>query len=247
MLNAWLRRQPLSGAVESRLRRAVRDRNGSDDAFERLALQWDELRREHFGSAFHLEALASLLPTGWRVLDAGTGTGYLLPFLGSHFREVVAADSSPAMLGLAGQRATRKGLGNVDFRLGRLEALPVEEASIDCAVAMLVLRHSPDLDQALGELARVVVDGGRLLVVDIGPHAMEDFRGRIGDASLGIDPGKVAAGLARAGFEVLCRRALSLPEAGSPAGPTRPAPDLFLISAERRARRERDRRNKRNS
>ena len=236
MLNEWLRSQPVSGAVQTRLSRVVRERNGDDDGFERLAHQWDELRFEHFGSAFHLEALASLLPNDWRVLDAGTGTGYLLPFLGSHFREVVAADSSPAMLDLARQRAALAGLGNVDFRLGRLEALPLEDATIDCAVAMLVLRHSPDLERSLEELARVVVDGGRLLIVDVGPHSMDQFRRRIGDSSMGLEQMRVADVLEDIAFDVLCQRQLPLPEAGSPARPTRPAPDLFLITAQRRAR-----------
>jgi ArsR family transcriptional regulator len=235
LLNLWLRHQPISPAVAARLGRALDERNGSEDTFDRLAHQWDDLRFEYFGGAFHLEALASLLPGEWRVLDAGTGTGYLLPFLGRHFREVVAADRSPAMLDLARQRAMKAGLGNVDFRLGRLEALPIEDASIDCAISMLVLRHSPDLGRALGELSRVLVDLGRLLVVDIGPHSMEEFRRRIGDASLGLDPATVAQALDEAGMDVACRRVLS-PREATPAGPKRPAPELYLISARRRVR-----------
>ena len=233
VLNAWLRRQPLAGAVQTRLRRVVAGRNGSEDAFERLAHRWDELRSEHFGGVFHLEALAGLLPPEWRVLDAGAGTGYLLPFLAGHFRKVVAADSSPAMLELARERAARAGLGNVEFIPGRLEALPLEDGSIDCAVAMLVLRHSPDLGRSLGELARVLVEGGRLLVVDVGPHSMEDFRRRIGDSSWGLDPERVVEALERLGFVISCRRLLSPPEAGSPGAPSRPAPDLFMVSGRR--------------
>lgn len=233
VLNGWIRDQPLSAAVAGRLRRVFQERNGAEDAFERLAHQWDELRCEHFGSAFHLEALASLLPGNWRVLDAGTGTGYLLPFLGTQFREVVAMDPSPAMLELARERASRAGLGNVELRPGRLEALPLEDAAIDCVIAILVLRHSSDLRQALREMARVVVDGGRVLIVDIGPHTMEEFRRRIGDASFGIEPRRVTAGLTRAGFDILSNGMLSLPETG---GPARPAPDLFLVTARRRAR-----------
>lgn len=235
-LNIWLRAQPLPAAVETRVDRIVRERNTSHDGFERLADRWDELRFEHFGSAFHLEALASLLPRDWRVLDAGTGTGYLLPFLGTQFREVVAMDSSPAMLELARERASRAGLENVELRPGRLEALPLEDASLDCVIAILVLRHSPDLGRALREMARVVADGGRVLIVDIGPHTMEEFRRRIGDTSSGIEPRDVTAGLGRAGFDAVSNRVLSLPEAGSPARPTRPAPDLFLVTAHRRSR-----------
>jgi ArsR family transcriptional regulator len=229
-LDAWLRQQPLPGPVRARLLRAIEKRDRSEDTFGGLAGRWDELRREHFGSAFHLEALASLLPCEWRVLDAGTGTGYLLPFLGRHFRRVVAADSSPAMLELARARADRAGLSNVDFRLGRLEDLPLGDASMDCAIALLVLRHSADPARAIRELARVLVEGGRLLIVDIGLHSMEDFRQRIGDGLWGLDPVFVADLLAGAGFGVGLSRPLPLPEA---EGPTRPAPDLFLISATR--------------
>jgi ArsR family transcriptional regulator len=232
-LNAWLRQQPLPGPVGTRLVRAIEKRERGEDAFGGLAERWDEMRREHFGGTFHLEALASLLPSHWRVLDAGTGTGYLLPFLGRHFRRVTAADSSPAMLELARARAGRAGLGNVDFRLGRLEELPLGDASIDCAIALLVLRHSSDPERAIRELSRVLVEGGRLVIVDVAPHTMEDFRERIGDASWGLDPVSVAELLARAGFGVPLSCPLPLPEAEGPGRPTRPAPDLFLISATR--------------
>lgn len=240
VLNAWLRNQDLSPGVTNRLKRTVLNRTGNDDAFGRLAHQWDELRFEHFGGLSHIEALASLLPPEWRVLDVGTGTGYLLPFLARHFRSVTAADASATMLDLARQRAAREGLSNVRFELGRIEELPLSEASIDCVLAMLVLRYSTDLGRSLGELARVTSDNGRLLIVDIVPHGMEDFRRRIGDSSGGLDPKVLAAGLRKAGFRIMQSRIQS-PSAVDPIdpslAPTRPAPDLFLITAERTARR----------
>ena len=140
------------------------------------------------------------------------------------------------MLELARQRAEREGLSNVGFKLGRIEDLPVEDASIDCALAILVLRHSQDIARSAQELARGVVDGGRLLVVDLAAHSMEDFRRRIGDASYGLDRDYVAGELERLGFSILSCRLLPMPIAGSPGAPTRPAPDLFLVSAERRRR-----------
>ncbi len=238
VLNSWLRSQDLSGPVANRLRRTLSNRRGSDeDAFERLAHQWDELRFEHFGGLFHIEALASLLPAEWRVLDVGTGTGYLLPFLARHFQSVIAADASAAMLDLARQRARREGISHVRFELGRIEELPLADASVDCALALLVLRYSTDLDRSINELARVTAGGGRLLVVDIVPHGMEDFRRRIGDSSGGLDPGDVIPQLERSGFRILENRIQS-PSTVDPAmAPTRPAPDLFLITAERRVRR----------
>ena len=240
VLNSWLRRQALPSAVHSRLRQMVDSRSGSGDTFEKVAHQWDELRSAHFGGLFHLEAVASLLPTNWRVLDIGTGTGYMLPFLARQFAQVIAADASSTMLDLARQRAEREGLSNVQFKLGRIEALPVEDASIDCALAVLVLRHSPDIGRSVEELARGIVDGGRLLVVDVAAHSMEDFRRRIGDASNGLDPDYVVSELDRVGFSILSCRLLPMPAPGGPAAPTRPAPDLFLVSAERKTRDPRD-------
>ena len=61
LLNSWIRQQELPRRVRGRLDRTLAGRNGSDNAFERLAHQWDEPRFEHFGPTFHLEALASLL------------------------------------------------------------------------------------------------------------------------------------------------------------------------------------------
>ena len=236
VLNTWLRNQSLPTAVHLRVRQVVESRLGSGNTFEEVAHQWDELRSEHFGGMFQLEAMASLLPPDWRVLDIGTGTGYMLPFLARQFAQVIAADASSAMLELARQRARREGLSNVQFKLGRIEDLPVEDASIDCAVAILVLRHSPDMSRSVEELARGIVDRGRLLVVDVAPHSMEEFRRRIGDRSSGIDPGSIVDELERAGFSILNHRLLPMPVAGSPGAPTRPGPDLFLVSAQRRTR-----------
>ena len=236
LLNSWIRRQELPRRVRGRLERTIAGRNGSENAFERLAHQWDELRFQHFGPTFHLEALASLLPGDWRVLDIGTGTGYMLPFLARHFRQVVAIDPSSAMLGLARRRAKKESLDNVRFESGRLEDLPVNDGTIDCALAVLVLRHTSELPKSSSELARVIVPGGRLLVVDVAPHRMEDFRQRTGDASEGLDPDLAAQQLELAGFDITSRGPLPPPPPDSPAAPSRPAPDLFLLTAERTRR-----------
>ncbi len=233
LLNQWLREQALSPVVKSRLDNVLGGRDGGEDAFERLAHQWDEMRRGYFGSQFHLEALIALLPGQWHILDIGTGTGYLLPTLARHFRKVTAVDPSPAMLSLARQRGEREGLHNVDFGFGQLEDLPVESESVDAVLAILVLHHCEDFDRAASELFRVLRPGGRLLAVDLYPHQMEEFRREMGDPVNGIRPDELQRRLTGSGLEAELLRPLKLPPPELPEGPKRESPELFLLKYHR--------------
>ncbi len=233
LVHRWLREQPLPPVVRRRLGRVLDRRNGAEDAFERLAHQWDDLRRGYFGSSFHLEALAALLPHHWRVLDIGTGTGYFLPALSRHFREVVAVDPSRAMLRLARERAEREQLENVTLSFGQLESLPAESESIDAVLAILVLHHAQDLEGAAAEVWRVLRPGGRLLAVDIEPHEMKEFQRVMGDPIGGIAPERLRGRLEGAGFEIEVLRPLPPPPADAPDAPLQEAPRLFLLKAHR--------------
>ncbi len=233
LLNQWLRAQPLSAVVRSRLERVLESRNGGEDAFERLAHQWDDLRRRYFGGIFQFEALLALLPREWNVLDVGTGTGYLLPTLARHFRRVTAVDPSPAMLSLARQRAEREGLDNLVFSFGQLEDLPLEPAVVDAALAVLVFHHCEDLGRAAVELHRVLRPGGNLLVVDFHPHAIPEFQREMGDPRAGVDPQIVRQGLREAGLRVEVSRSLPPPPSDLPEGPRQEAPELFVIKGVR--------------
>ena len=191
---ALLREMPLAPTDKERLTRelALREAEG-DDYFDRMGYRWDALRENCFGATFHLEAMVRLLPSQWTVADLGTGTGYLLPLLGSHFRSVVAVDQSRQMLDLAQRRVKETGLANVDLRCGHLEQLPLADGEADLALAFLILHHVADVDEALRQIARVLRPGGRAVVVEIHAHDNERFRARMGDRK----PGDRARSLAR--------------------------------------------------
>lgn len=107
---------------------------------------------------------------GDRLLDCGCGPGHLplaaLERLGPDGK-ASGIDASPKMVQAAKRNASRRG-AEVDFRLAAMEDLPFEDESFDVVTTTLVLHHLPDdvMADAVGEMFRVLVPGGRLLAVD---------------------------------------------------------------------------------
>ncbi|MFK0258441.1 methyltransferase domain-containing protein [Streptomyces sp. NPDC090445] len=80
---------------------------------------------------------------------------------------VVGVDFTPAQLDKARRLAAADGFAQVDFREGRIESLPAEDASFDCAISNGVINLSADKERVLAEAARVLRPGGRLALADI--------------------------------------------------------------------------------
>lgn len=99
-----------------------------------------------------------------RVLEVAIGTGRNLPFYPAEVT-ITGVELSPAMLTIARQRAADLGLG-VDLYEGDAQALPFADASFDTVVCALSLCTIPDPTAAIGEMKRVLVPGGRLLLLD---------------------------------------------------------------------------------
>lgn len=104
-----------------------------------------------------------------RVLDVGTGTGRHALKLARRGASVTGIDQSPEMLAVARLAAERESLP-IDFHLLSLDdGLPFKAGQFDLLICALMLSHVPNLTHALQEFARVLQEGGYLLITDFHP------------------------------------------------------------------------------
>lgn len=118
------------------------------------------------GNPFSLGALSP----GERVVDVGCGAGIdslIAARMVAAGGEVVGVDMTDAMLARARASGATMAAGNVEFRAGFAESLPVPDEWADVVISNGVMNLFPDKSAGLGEMARVLKPGGRLQIGDI--------------------------------------------------------------------------------
>ncbi|GEL99326.1 arsenite methyltransferase [Cellulomonas terrae] len=152
--------------------------------------------------------VADLTP-GERVLDLGSGGG--IDVLLSARRVgptgfAYGVDMTDEMLDLARANATRAGATNVEFRKGTIEDLPFADGSVDVVISNCVVNLSPDKPAVLGEVYRVLADGGRVGISDVvaedhlTPEERAERGSYVGCIAGALSRSEYLTGLADAGF-----------------------------------------------
>ena len=183
-----------------------RRRSISQKYFDQVGPDWERLQREVLDISYYRQNVLAYLPEAKdSAADLGVGAGLLLPALLRKFAHVIAIDSSQTMLKVAAdyvRQETPAQFSCCDFRLGELEHLPISDASVDAAIACMVLHHVSRPAAAIAEVFRILRAGGMLVIADLLQHNIVEMREKYADLWLGFRRADLKKWLIKAGFEV---------------------------------------------
>jgi ubiquinone/menaquinone biosynthesis C-methylase UbiE len=173
---------------------------GSKEFFDQIASQWDEMRTRFFSKNVREKALAAAgVQRGRTAADLGAGSGFITEGLLREGLRVIAVDQSDEML----KEMKRKlaGWGELECRAGEAENLPLDDAGVDYVFANMFLHHVERPGRAIGEMARILKPGGRLVITDADEHNYEFLRTEHHDRWLGFKREDIRRWFEEAGFK----------------------------------------------
>lgn len=191
---------------------AVRTQRATDaqEYFAANAGEWDSLRALHIPEDQVETAVLDLVGNAQvsSYLDLGTGTGRILELVAPRASRAVGIDLNGEMLSMARARIERASLAHVQVRRGDLFELPYTDHSFDLITLHQVLHYLEDPSAAVAEAARVLKPGGKVVIADFAPHALEFLRDEHQHRRLGFADKEVAQWCKAAGLSLSATRAL---------------------------------------
>lgn len=145
------------------------------------------------------ETLLQLMPP-MVIADLGAGEGTFSQLLAQRAERVIAVDNSAKMVEFGARLARENGIANLEYRLGDLEAPPIEDSTIDLAFFSQSLHHALHPERAVAAASRLLKPGGRIVILDLKKHSFEQARELYADTWLGFSELELRGFLESAGF-----------------------------------------------
>ncbi len=192
---------PEHAADEVNLKRILARRNDQQQLyFNQIAGRFDR----SYGPGRSWQAFGQML---LRVLpplvvaDLGAGEGLLSELLARRCKKVIAVDNSEKIVAFGAAKAKKNGLKNLEFRLGDLQAPPIEPHSVDLVVLSQALHHAEEPDKTIAACHGVLRPGGQIMILDLLKHTFDQARELYGDRWLGFPESDLQRWLEAAGFK----------------------------------------------
>ncbi|MFD0857237.1 class I SAM-dependent methyltransferase [Actinomadura adrarensis] len=149
-------------------------RNLTRERWEANAEYWVKIireRRDRYRTELTDRAVLDAIGpcTGLRILDAGCGEGYLSRELASRGAQVLGVDLTQGLVDAANAHPFASDTGSVRFTRAGVESLPAGDDEFDLVVCNHLFSHLRDPSEAIGEFARVLKSGGRLVALTLHP------------------------------------------------------------------------------
>jgi ubiquinone/menaquinone biosynthesis C-methylase UbiE/DNA-binding transcriptional ArsR family regulator len=135
------------------------------------------------------------------VADLGAGEGLLSELLARRCKKVIAVDNSEKIVAFGAAKAKKNGLKNLEFRLGDLQAPPIDPQSVDLVVLSQALHHAKEPDKSIAACHRILKPSGQVLILDLLQHNFARARELYGDLWLGFPESDLHRWLEGAGFK----------------------------------------------
>ena len=146
------------------------------------------------------EAMLKLLPP-MVIADLGAGEGTISQLMAQRAKKVIAIDNSEKMVEFGAELAKKHGIGNLEYRLGDLEDVPIRSGTVDLAFLSQALHHARHPERAMAEAWRILKPGGRIAILDLNRHHFEEAREMYADLWLGFTELEIERFLKGAGFK----------------------------------------------
>ena len=134
------------------------------------------------------------------IADLGAGEGTLSQLMAQRAKRVIAIDNSEKMIEFGSELARKHGIGNLEYRLGDLEDVPIRAGTVDLAFLSQALHHAVHPERAVAEAWRILKPGGKIAILDLNRHHVEEAREMYADHWLGFTELEVERLLKTGGF-----------------------------------------------